>query len=60
MKEAKERNGRWRCPICKVEADVEGRNLHVYVEGYSWPLHWDCELGKDIDSIDFDKLERIS
>ena len=59
MKEAKERNGRWRCPTCRVEADVEGRNLHVYVVGYSFPLHWDCELAQDIDHIDFSKLERV-
>ena len=59
-KKDKGNNGRWRCPTCKVEADVEGRNLHVYVQGHTWPLHWDCELAQDIDHIDFSKLERVS
>ena len=59
MKEAKERNGRWRCPTCRVEADVQDRNITVYVEGHTWPLHWDCELAQDIDHIDFSKLERV-
>ena len=56
----KDKNGRWRCPTCKVEADVKGRDITVYVFGYTWPLHWDCEFGKAIGSINFDKLERIS
>lgn len=63
MKEDKEKNGKWRCPICKVEADVKDREIHVYVVGVfglTWPLHWDCEFGKDIDHINFDKLERVS
>jgi len=53
-------DGRWRCPVCKVEADIEGRKVHVYVTGHSWPLHWDCEFAKDLDHIDFSKLERVS
>jgi len=61
--ENKGNNGKWRCPACKVEADVEGRNLHIRVVGvmgYRWPLHDDCELAKDIDHIDFSKLEKVS
>jgi len=57
-----ENHGRWRCPTCKVEADIEGRNLHVYVagnQGHTWPLHYDCEFVNDIDHIDFSKLEKI-
>ena len=53
-------DGRWRCLACKVEADVKGRELHVYVVGHIWPLHWDCEFSNDIDHIDFSKLERVS
>ncbi|MBA7680439.1 hypothetical protein ES703_88755 [subsurface metagenome] len=53
-------DGKWRCPVCKVEAVVEGRNIHVYIVGHTWPKHWDCELSKDIDSINFDNLERIA
>lgn len=72
MKEDKEKedkgkkdkeNGRWGCPTCKVEADVKDREIHVYVtgiRGHQWPLHFDCEFGKDIDHIDFSKLERVS
>ena len=65
-----EKDGRWRCPTCQVEADVKGRNIHVYVTGQRWPLHDDCEfcpkegdragLGQDIDNMDFSKLERVS
>lgn len=56
-------DGKWRCPTCKVEAAVKGREIHVYVKGVfgqAWPLHHDCEFGKDIDHIDFTKLERVS
>ncbi|GAI50076.1 unnamed protein product [marine sediment metagenome] len=62
MKEGKgkDKNGRWRCPTCKVEADVKDREIHIYIEGHIWPLHFDCELGNDIDHINFDKLEKIS
>lgn len=55
-----ENDGRWKCPNCKVEADVEGRNLHVYVKGHIWPLHYACEFANDIDHIDFSKLEKVS
>ena len=61
-----ENDGRWRCPTCQVEADVEGRNLHVHVRGQSWPLHHDCVFAQGpediagIDNIDFSKLERVS
>jgi len=53
-------DGRWRCPTCKVEADIKDRTVHVYVQGHIWPLHWDCELANDLDHIDFSKLEKIS
>ena len=55
-------DGKWRCPICKVEADVKGQELHVNIVGifgYRRPLHPDCELGNDLDHINFHKLERI-
>lgn len=55
-----ENNGRWRCPACQVEAVVDGRSLTVYLKSQAWPLHFDCELGKDFDHIDFTKLERVS
>jgi len=63
-KKDKERNGRWRCPTCKVEAYVKDRAIHVYVEGHTsaatiWPLHSDCPFTQDIDHIDFSKLERV-
>ncbi len=62
MKEGKgkDKNGRWRCPTCKVEADVKGRDITVHVVGHTWPKHWDCEFGKDMNHIDFSKLERVS
>ncbi|MBA7465016.1 hypothetical protein ES707_00177 [subsurface metagenome] len=53
-------DGRWKCPTCKVEADVKGRNIKIYVVGYTWPLHWDCQFARAIDSINFDELERVS
>lgn len=58
-------DGRWRCPICRVEADIKDREIHVYVEGHTsaatiWPLHFDCEFANDIDHIDFSKLERVA
>ncbi len=56
----KGKNGRWRCPTCKVEADVKDRTIHVYIQGgQSWPLHYDCAFVDDIDHIDFSKLEKI-
>jgi len=32
----------------------------VFLSGQSWPLHPDCELAKDIDTMDVTKLEKIS
>ncbi|GAJ00427.1 unnamed protein product, partial [marine sediment metagenome] len=43
-----------------VHADVEGRNINIHIVGRSFPKHPDCELGNDIDHINFDKLERVS
>ena len=54
------KDGRWRCPVCQVEAAIEGRKITVYTQGQTWPLHYDCEFGNDIDHIDFTKLERVS
>ena len=53
-------NGRWKCPICKVEAEVKDRAIHVFANTLIWPLHGDCEFVKDLDSIDFKKLEKVS
>lgn len=58
------KDGKYRCPKCGVEAVIEGRNIHVYVQltaarGSHWPLHADCEYSKPIDEIDVSKLERI-
>jgi len=53
-------DGTWRCPVCLVEAKVEGRKITVTIQGpRHWPRHFDCELGKDIDSIKWRKLERV-
>lgn len=59
------KDGKYRCPKCGVEAVIEGRNIHVYVQlttthGGYWPPHPDCEYAKTIDDIDVSKLERIS
>ena len=58
-------DGRWRCPTCKVEADVKDREIHIYLFGHvghhlAWPLHSDCEFVNDIDNVNFSKLERVS
>ncbi len=58
--DGKKNDGKWRCPTCQVEADVKDREIHVYIQGQSWPLHYDCELAKVIAHIDFSKLEKIS
>lgn len=55
-----EKDGKWRCPTCGVEADVKDRGIHVHVTGHTWPLHWDCPYTEDIDHIDFTKLEKVS
>jgi len=52
-------SGRWRCPICKVEILIEGRKITIFMVGRQFPKHGGCELGKDIDHIDFSKLEKI-
>lgn len=58
-KKDKGNNGRWKCPTCLVEADIKDREIHVYVQGHTWPLHYDCPFTDDIDHLDFSKLERV-
>jgi len=52
-------DGRWKCPTCKIEMQVRGRKLTIFMVGMQFPKHKGCELGKDIDHIDFSKLEKI-
>jgi len=51
---------RYRCPVCKVEAERVERTWTIYVEherGESFPLHPDCELAKA--KPDPSKLEEV-
>ena len=52
-------DGTWKCPKCEITAVVKGRDISVYLTGHTFPLHGDCELGKEIDLIDFSKLEKV-
>lgn len=55
-------DGIWECPVCQAKAEVKGRDIHVFLLPsfkLVWPLHPDCELGKDIDHIDFSKLTKV-
>jgi len=54
-------DGTYQCPDCKTVVKVEGRVMNIFIKGLKgWPRHPGCEFGKDIDHIDFSKLERIS
>ena len=66
---------RYRCKDCGVEAEIDKENRTVVIHyrpgppsiaaaiispsGFHFPLHPDCELVKDIDSIKFGKLEEV-
>ena len=54
-------DGNYKCPKCGVTAVIEGLKITVQFLGpdRSWPKHFDCELGKPIDKIDFTKLEKL-
>ena len=52
-------DGEWRCPECKVKAEVMGKKIVIYITGRQFPKHFDCEFGKAIKDIDFSKLEKI-
>ena len=55
-------DGIWECPTCKVRAKVQGRNVTIVLApslNPRWPLHWDCELAKDVDHIKFGKLTKV-
>lgn len=55
----------WKCPKCKVEAEIKGKTKHIRTEVspsrtiQGFPTHKDCELAKPIDKIDFTKLVKI-
>lgn len=56
-------DGIYECPTCKVRAKVEGRKVTIALaprENPRWPLHHDCELGKDLDHVRFEKLTKVS
>jgi len=54
---------RYRCPICKVEADIVKKKIVIYIGRRpprlleSFPLHFDCELAKA--RPDLSKLEKV-
>lgn len=65
---------RYRCPECKteVEIDPENKTIHMVVSYpspkigsvpkpimYHIPLHPDCELGRPINEINLDLLEKV-
>lgn len=63
---------KYRCPICGVVAEIDkgSRKMNVIVPlppplpgarhmVVSFPTHPDCELAKDVDSVNLSKLEEI-
>ncbi len=55
-------DGIWVCPTCGAKAQVAGRHVTVTLAptlNPHWPLHFDCELAKDLDHVDFGKLTKV-
>lgn len=53
---------KYKCPTCGVVADIDKENKKVTVfltsETRAFPTH-PCELAKAVDTIDFNKLEKL-
>lgn len=54
---------KYRCPVCKVEAEIDKENKQRSVKlgsDFRFPKHGDCELVKGVMEIDLSKLEPVS
>ena len=52
-------DGRWRCPQCRLEADIKGNSVVIHLVGLKFPTHVPCELAKPVDQMDESKLEPV-